>query len=66
MLIASIVHDFALKSGYLFVTRDGGKIECVKIQRRVADGLFRDIVAIVSGNRAEKFFLVFCANWSGS
>ncbi len=51
MLIASIVHDFMFKFGYLMVQADGSsEIKHIKVERHIADRLFKDIIATVNRN----------------
>lgn len=50
LLIASIVHDFAFRHGYLQVQKQDGTIENVPVERGVADRLFKDIITVVNGN----------------
>lgn len=49
MLIASILHDFAFKFGYLLVsTQEGDVPKKVMVERQDIDHLFRDIIATVN------------------
>lgn len=49
MLIASIVHDFAFKYGYLHVRNDEtGVLERLSVKRHEADLLFRNIIHTIS------------------
>ncbi|MEO0425072.1 MAG: DUF1353 domain-containing protein [Pseudomonadota bacterium] len=52
LLVASIVHDYAFRYGYLKVRGDDGTVRDVPIDRHDADELFREIVTVVNGNRA--------------
>lgn len=47
MLIASIVHDYAYKTGKLYKKTASGK-QAIEIERRVADLLLRDIISTVN------------------
>lgn len=48
MFCGSIVHDFAYKYGYLLVSKGEGKpFEKVKINRSVADKIFRDMISSI-------------------
>lgn len=49
MLIASIIHDYIYRFGYLRVASDGMRFESVDVSRDKADKLFRDIVGTVNG-----------------
>lgn len=44
LLIPSLVHDFAFKTGFLYVEKDG-KEEKIIVKRAVADRLFRELTA---------------------
>jgi len=48
LLLASIVHDFAFKFGYLWIEKNGAKKK-VRLERHHADLLFRQIIETVSG-----------------
>jgi len=48
LLLASIVHDFAFKFGYLWIEIDGARKK-VHLERHHADLLFRQIIVTVSG-----------------
>ena len=49
MLVASIVHDFAFKFGYLLVQdKTLGKARHVPVERHQADALFKDIIHSIS------------------
>ena len=49
MLVASIIHDFAIEHGYLLFRREKGGIEKRSVHRSDADRLFRDVVSTVNG-----------------
>ena len=51
LLIASIVHDFAFRYGYLLIRSSGDDVREIPIERHQADNLFREIVAVVNGNK---------------
>lgn len=53
LLIASIVHDYAFRYGYLVVRRSAeqDQEEKVPVDRHRADDLFRDLITVVNGNR---------------
>jgi len=55
MLIASIVHDFAYKFGYLIVEKRG-VVQKHSIERDIADKLFRDIIASLNKLPVVAFF----------
>ena len=55
MLIGSVVHDFAYKTGFLMINKDG-KTEQIPIQRHIADRLLRDIISTVNNMPVVAFF----------
>ncbi|MEM1190827.1 MAG: DUF1353 domain-containing protein [Pseudomonadota bacterium] len=68
LLIASLVHDYAFRYGYLKVARADGPPEQVVIKRDVADRLFRDIITVVNGNRVVghlAWYFVRLGYWTG-
>ncbi|MEL7045157.1 MAG: DUF1353 domain-containing protein, partial [Pseudomonadota bacterium] len=68
LLIASLVHDYAFRYGYLKVAKAGGPPQKVIIKRDVADRLFRDIITVVNGNRIVghvAWYFVRLGYWTG-
>ncbi len=55
LLIASIVHDYAFRHGYLWVKKQSEEPEKVAIERHMADRLFKDIIKVVNGNSTVGF-----------
>ncbi len=68
LLIASLVHDYAFRYGYLKVAKESGPAQDVRIKRDVADGLFRDLITVVNGNRIVghvAWYFVRLGYWTG-
>ena len=68
LLIASIVHDYAFRHGYLWVKKQSEEPEKVEIERQVADRLFKDIIKVVNGNTIVGFlgwYFVRLGFWLG-
>ena len=68
LLIASIVHDYAFRHGYLWVKKQSEEPEKVEIDRHVADRLFKDIIKVVNGNTIVGFlgwYFVRLGFWLG-
>ncbi|MFK7829436.1 MAG: DUF1353 domain-containing protein [Congregibacter sp.] len=68
LLIASLVHDYAFRYGFLQIRNRSGALENVIVERDQADDLFRDIVTVVNGNRAVgrlAWYFVRLGYWSG-
>lgn len=68
LLIASIVHDFAFRHGYLVVKKPNDETRHVLIARDVADRLFKDIITVVNGNLIVGFlgwYFVRLGYWLG-
>ncbi|EAQ96684.1 DUF1353 domain-containing protein [Congregibacter litoralis] len=51
LLVASILHDYAFRYGYLTKETSQGHRTQFPVRRDVADALFRDIISTVNGNR---------------
>jgi len=48
MLTASIIHDFAYRHGYLLISKGGEAPKKIKVERHIADLLFKDIISTVN------------------
>ncbi|MEO0436207.1 MAG: DUF1353 domain-containing protein [Pseudomonadota bacterium] len=55
LLVASIIHDYAFRYGYLMRSKATEAAVPIPVRRDEADSLFRDIISTVNGNRLVGF-----------